>query len=369
VSANIPAKYRIKATDELVTRFVAVEDLHLEAPNWINPRTMSGLDRLALQKLGESILADGPKVPLRVQKVIVTSEEDGLPVEVDLVIDGQRRTRAAQIVCPPGHLLPVVDIISPDAIELTEEVADVLLDDSLVTMDREPISSYEQVEVAARLKARGRTGAEIGARLHRSPSWVSKMLAAWGRATDKLKASFRKGEITDEMFKDLATETDASSQTAKVDRVLEARAAGDKTEARTRAKEAKAEAKLDKALDAPGADFTRPREQREMFVDKDGELMTHGKPGKVGELPPLPDKPKAPKPDRIPVAPRAALEDLLATLEKRKSSSDYVSGLRDGMRFALGVATTDDFAKAFHEYIARLDGAPVAKKAPKKGKR
>lgn len=364
MSANIPKKYRIAAADELVTRWVAVEDLYLDAPNWKNPRTFTGLDRLALQKLGQSLLDDGPKVPLRVQRVIVTSEEDGEPVEINLVIDGQRRTRAAQIACPPGFLLPVVDIISSDAIELTEEIADILLDDSMATSDREQLSSFELVEVAAHMKGRGKKGTEIADKVRRSPSWVSKMLAAWEKASDKLRQSFKRGEVTDEMFKDLAASTD---QDKTVGRVLEARAAGDKTEARTRAKEAKVEAKASKTkpMDAPGPEFA-PREQREMFDDSRSPLTPAEERAlakDAGELA-KPAKPKAP-----PVAARAVLEDLLETLQKRPGHSDYIRGLRDATAFALGLNGTEGFAKAFHEYLVRIDGAPVAKAAKsKKGK-
>lgn len=326
------------------TRFVPLHKLALDAPNWQNPRQFTALDRLGLQRFGERLVADGVKTPLRVQRVIVHGDI------VNLVTDGQRRKKGLDLVADPEMLVPVVDVIGEDELELTEAVADLLIDDALATMDREDISSYELVEVGAHLRARGKTNEQIGARLRRSPTWVSKMLGAWKTATDALKAKFRKGEVTDEMFKDLAAVTDPVAQGNAIQRVAEARDVGDKTEARMRAKEVKEAAKptgglkptAGEAKIGAAAPFKAPTVQEDMF------------------------KPAPPPEPKEKLVNRAVVEDLFATIGKRTPSHDYVRGIQDALAFVMGRITPDDFRRPWAQFVARLDGAPVAKKAKAK---
>jgi hypothetical protein len=221
-----------------LARFVKLSDLRLEHKHWVNPRIKSGLDVESLAELGADIKLRKIQVPLLVQKVVMPH---GMPF--NLVLEGQRRVLAGREVLDKDELIPVIDR-TPEPVELTPEVSDKLLLDMLaVAVNREGLSSFELSEAASRLRDRDRTLADISKAIGKSESWISKILKARQGATPKLMLQWRKGEITDEQFKDLAEVKNHTEQEEKAKGVVEARKSGDLGEARIRAKEVKETAK------------------------------------------------------------------------------------------------------------------------------
>jgi hypothetical protein len=287
-------------------------------------------------------------VPLLVQKVVMPH---GMPF--NLVLEGQRRVLAGREVLDKDELIPVIDR-TPEPVELTPEVSDKLLLDMLaVAVNREGLSSFELSEAASRLRDRDRTLADISKAIGKSESWISKILKARQGATPKLMLQWRKGEITDEQFKDLAEVKNHTEQEEKAKGVVEARKSGDLGEARIRAKEVKETAKAEaKPKTAPAQ--AKPKAppvvtgpQRDLFHKGEAKPIT----------PPAPPKPKAPS--------RAILDDMLHMAEKRPPTADYVKGVMDGVRYACGLLQPDDFSKAWQQYVNRIEGKSAKPKAKK----
>ena len=78
------------------------------------------------------------------------------------------------------------------------------------------------------------------------------------------------------------------------------------------------------------------------------------------ESPPSPPKPKGPS--------RAILDDMVHMAVKRPPTSDYVKGVMDGVRYAAGLLQPDQFSKAWHQYVRRLEGRPTKSKKAKSRK-
>jgi hypothetical protein len=243
---------------------------------------------------------------------------------------------------PKNAPIPVVDL-SEDPIALTPEISDQLLDSALTSLRHEGLSSFELSAVAEGMQKRGRTLDVIGVGIGKSKSWVSRMLKARSTATPKLMIQWRKGEITDEQFKELAEVADPEKQIEETKKVVEARKSGDRAEARVLSKESKETERAGRpakvanghAKAAPAS--ARPvvaGEQRDLF----GNAVTAAKPA----------GPKAPS--------KAAIEDLLAMAAKRPPTSDYVKGLLDGVRYSQGVLEPDKFGKAWMQYVSRIEG-------------
>jgi hypothetical protein len=245
-------------------RYVPFEDLYLEYKFWANPRSQTGLDDQSIQDLAASILS-GTKSSGDDEEALTTHAGVRVPLEVvmvrangsfiNLVIDGQRRHRGIEAAnLPPDTLVPVIDL-EPEPIEWTREVANAYLLRALEAVGtRAGLSSFELSESAQRLREskdaesdnKEYTLAKIARSIGRSESWVSKILAARKAASPKLLHSWKTGEITDEQFKDLASQKDTARQRADADAVVKARQAGDKGGARTLAKEQKLVAKAAK---------------------------------------------------------------------------------------------------------------------------
>lgn len=321
-------------------RTVSVSDLTLDHQFWTNPRVFTGMDDKELAELGADIKARGIQTPILVQQVLATS--GGI---TDLVLDGQRRVLAALEVMPKSTKVPVVDRTA-DAIELTPEVADeILLDMLAVGQKREGLSSFELSEVAEKLRNRDRTHIDIARAIGKSESWVSKFLKARSTASPKLMLKWRKAEITDEQFKELAEVKDLEKQAEAVKEVVEARK-DDKAEARIRAKEITQTAKK--------ANGVAPK--RHVVAGPQADLPYNGSHTAI---------PVAPK--RPPMTPRAALEDMVGMADKRPPTHDYVKGLMDGVAYAMGDLDPKKFGKPWTAYLARIDGSgKPRKKAPKK---
>jgi ParB/RepB/Spo0J family partition protein len=327
----------------------------LEAPikgggTWTNPREFTGLEPSEIEKLGERIKVNGITIPLLVQQVRIDGKI------YNLTIDGQRRYLGAKDALPKSAELPVVDVTEEVIEELTPEIADALTLKALTSIDREDLTSYELSSVAERMKARGKSGEYIGKAIGKSESWVSRMLNARKTATPKLLIQWRKGEITDEQFKDLATAS-ADQQNEAAKEVVEARKSGDKTEARVRAKEIRERSEATKTGKAPRIVETQP--VKPVLTEANG-----GKQAEMfGDKTEKPAKPAGPKPPS-----RVVLEQFLAMADKRPPTADVVKGLFLGVRYAMGLVDVDSFGKAWDQYVARLEGKPKAPKKAKKGK-
>ncbi len=337
------------AAHTISARSVPLSKLWLEVKGWINPREFTGLDSEDIEVMGTSIKTKGIVEPLKVARVKVTNGE-----VADLVVDGQRRVLGAREVLAKDAPIPVVDLVD-EPIELTEDNIDMLLEKAFTTLEREGLSSFELTSAALRWKARSKTGEWIAKRINRSPSWVSKFLKARESASPKLLHRWRKGEITDEQFKDLAEVKDQAKQDEKAKEVVEARKSGDLTEARIRAKEVKETERVQNGHNKTREPVVKP-------VVTGGQMTIDGAEEKTVRA----DKPDRPAPPKKTAPNRVVLEELVDVAAKRPPTSDYVKGLVDGVKYAIGAIEPGDFGKAWRQYIARIDGS--GKPKPKKSK-
>lgn len=326
-------------------RTVPLSSLRLEHKHWSNPRVFTGLQDDALADLGADIKSRGIVVPLIVQKIKINGSV------VDLVLEGQRRVLAGLEVLPKNAPIPVVDY-RPDAIELDAATADdIMLDMLAVGTKREGLSSFELSEVADRLRDREMKLSVISKAIGKHESWVSKILKARSTATPKLMLQWKKGEVTDEQFKELAEVKEAAKQDAATKEVVEARKSGDKAEARLLAKEIVETAKRDKE-------------------DAKPKLHVNGlRPVVAGPQLGLPHVPAPVTTPKKPTPSKLVLEEMVSLADKRPPTSDYVKGLMDGVRYALGDLEPDKFARAWTAYLARIDGSGKSKKKAKAAKR
>lgn len=338
----------------VTSRPAKLSSLWLEHQHWTNPRTKSGLEDEKLAELGASIKANGVQEFPKVQKILTDA---GV---IDLVIDGQRRVKAASAALGKNAEIQVIDV-SPDPIKLTPEVADDLLLKALLTVvDRKGLSSYELLEVASRMQARGKTGAYIAAAIGKSPTWVSRMLKAKSTASPKLMLRWRKDEITDEQFKDLAEIKDEEKQVEATKEVIDARKSGDKAEGRVRAKELAAGAKADKAKDAKVVNGHNKDAKPPVVKGPQLDLLDKEKADKAAEEKSEAKK-LAPKPPS-----RHAIDDLLAMADKRPPLHDLVKGIMLGVKYATGLIEPDAFGKPWMQYVSRVEGKPRPSKTERK---
>ena len=356
-------------------RTARLDALWLEHELFKNPRQYTGLDAKSLDELGAEIKAKGMVDPPKVQRFYVKGKDH--PDEVaDLVVDGQRRILAARDVFPKGTEIPVVDL-SEEPIELTPEAVDELLDKALTSLRHQGLSSYELSAVAEDMATRKRPFDVIGNTIGKSKTWVSRMLTARKGAEPKLLTRWRKGEITDEQFKELAEVADPAEQADKAEKVVEARKSGDRTEARILSKETKEAARAGKAekkgQSAAGKDkpptngIHKPTkkpapivsgEQRELFASE-ADADAHAKVTAV----------VAKAPVKLISKYVLEVEEFLAMEAKRPPTADYVKGLMDFARHMLGLMEPRDFSKAWHQYVNRIEGRPRPVKKAKKAVR
>ncbi len=337
------------APSVIARRTVPLSSLWLEAVHWTNPRQLSGLGESEIDELAQSIkdkgLIDAPKV----QKIIVNGEVH------DLVIDGQRRVLGARNVLPKNFPIPVVDI-EDEPCELTPEKADELLLKALTTLERADLSSYELLEVAVRMSSRNKPGTYIAKAIHKSTSWVSRMLQARSTASPKLSLQWRKGEITDEQFKELAAVKGEEAQAAAVKEVVETRKSGDKAEARVRSKEIAATARAEKEKNTPA----KGSKAKPVVAGPQLDLIEKDKPAPTAAAP----APKAPKPPS-----KLAVEELLGMSDKRPPIHDLVKGIMLGVRYMAGLVEPHEFGKPWAQYVNRVSGNPRPAKKAKPAKK
>ncbi|MGC2778800.1 MAG: hypothetical protein WA418_24540 [Bradyrhizobium sp.] len=357
-------------------RMVELGSLVLEYKFWKNPRRHLGLDDTSIGDLAQSIrqrtvsgesgspVYAGIKDPLEVVRIAGANG-----VVVELVIDGQRRHMAAHVAgLQTDALIPVIDL-EPEPVEWTEATARMYLVSALETVrTRQGLGSFDLSENAAELKdtrdpdtGKMYTLDKIGQIIGRSASWVSKILTAREHATPKLIQQWRKGEVTDEQFKDLASQRDHELQSKAAGEAVEARKKGDAGAARALAKETKEKERqaakpapkagnLAKASSSVGS--TAPE------VPGGAAQETKAAKGDQVEMP-------ASKPMRPP--PFAVVEDMLATAVKHPATHDYVKGLLDGVRWDRGLLDASKFASAWQVYMHRVQSSYGRDKPADKG--
>lgn len=315
-------------------RTVPLGALKLDHKHWANPRSFTGLDEDALDQFAKDLKAEGIQVPPHVVRVIVGEEKF-----VDLVVDGQRRVRSGLRVFDKTHPIEVIDLY-PEPVELTPAKSAEILRRVLNIGHRSDLSSYELSESAEKLREAGLKLVDIARAVGKSESWVSRVLEARKHASPKLMTAWKKNEITDEQFKDLAKAKEAA-QPAAVQSIVEARASGDKATARVAAKEIAEKAKPAPKLangHNPAPDRIVKGEQQDLFV----------KPK------PRDDGPKAPS--------KAVLEDMLSLAKKTPPTHDEVKGIMKGIAFALGFTAPDKLGNPWVTYLARVEGRAVPKR-------
>lgn len=329
-----------------VTRMVTLRDLYLEHKFFHNPRVSSGLTDPELETLGLDIKKNGLIDLPKVQRITFNGNES------DLVWDGQRRIKAMLKVFGPDHQIEVVDR-TEEPIALDSEAGDALLLDALRTTNREGLSSAELAEVAFKLRDRGKSLAVVGAAIGRDASWVSKIMKAREAASPKLLAAWESGSLTDEMFKDLA-ELTHKEQSHGLESVLAAREAGDASEARTRAKEMSAKAKIDKAA--------KPEKSAKPEKATNGHNKPTIPPAVGGDQVDMFAKPAPAKPPKKDSPAKAMLEDIVKMAGGRPPTQDYAKGVLAGIRYVMGDLESRELGKPWHQYIDRLAGKMSTKK-------
>jgi ParB-like chromosome segregation protein Spo0J len=342
-------------------RMVPLKTLWLEHDKWVNPRTI--ISEAEIASIATSVKDKGILVPLAVVQVRTPTGDI-----INLVIDGQQRCLAGRRELTEDALIPVRDVRDGIIEELTWAISDELLALALdIGIRRTPLSSYELCETAERLRGRNRTGTEIARMINRSESWVSRMCKARLSASQPLLARWRRGELTDEQFKDLASEKDPAQQAANAKQVVEARKGGNKGEARMLAREAGAKAKASKAENKPDPKPTKAKPAVAAAEPK-------GKPARSSEQAELPIAPAAPPaPPKMVPLPKAVIEDIVAMASRRPPVHDYVRGVIDMATAVIGGKDLATFAKPWAQYVSRLGGttsapAKPAKKPKGKGK-
>ena len=351
-----------------ITKYARMADLLLEYKHWTNPRTITGLDDAKLTELAQSIEArtihgagDGKAtiVGLTDAMKVVAIDNNG---RIDqLVYDGQRRFLATtKVFGEPGDELVPVIWRYPEPVQWTPELAHEIFVEAVHGVGtREGLSAFELSEIAVRLRGgndprtkKQTTLAQIAKDLNRSESWVSKILTAREAASPSLLAKWRRGEITEEQFRDLAVVKDKGAQAAKAEEIASAKGRG---EARHLAKEqklvARKEEKAEKAAAKPTKTAPAPK----------GPKGGKGKPvvrGPQAELPAVAAAPESPK---VKPMSRAVIDDILHTHEAHPPTHDLVKGVVLGIRVAAGLLDTAQLPKPWHQYLDKVMRAKEAK--------
>lgn len=238
---------------------VKLKDLVLEYKEIVNPRKSTGLGEADIAELAGDIKDRG-----MLQSPVVQVFHDGDQV-VTVVLDGQRRILATNYLYDRGEWADddviVQFLYGEEAIPYTPKSAiKAMLDAAAIGSRRKGLSSYEQTEHAAHLRKAGATNEEIGKAIDRSPTWVSRMLTAYAKATPALLAAWKAGDLPDEQVKDLA-KVPEDVQAHKVAATIETRSSGDRaslSQARASVKDEASRAAPTKspaarAIAAPGA--------------------------------------------------------------------------------------------------------------------
>ncbi len=366
-----------------VPRWTRIGDLLLEYKFWTNPRTFTGLDEVAIQALANDILAKSSTtetaVVAGIQEPLLVVQIRGANGDIDeLVLDGQRRLRAAHVAKLGDDALVLVRDREPEPIEWSQAVSRKYLKEVLTVVGlRRDLSAYELSEAAQHLRGakdldsgKELTLAQIAAAIGRSESWVSKILTARTSASPKLLHRWKRGEISEEQFRDLATGIKAPEEQDKAAaEVTETRKSGDKGEARRNVKEQKERARIaDKekrdSVKKAKAD-AKAKAKADRAAAKASKKEKGKKPAVMGPQADLPiaaaPKPAAPTPPKPKTMSPAIVEDLLEQARRKPPTHELVKGIILGIQAGTGRLDTGDLPKPWHTYIHHLSGTKPEK--------
>jgi ParB-like chromosome segregation protein Spo0J len=270
-----------------------------------NPRrTFSKAD---VKSLAEDIARVGVQNPLQVWR---TADKDGKTRLV--IIGGQRRYLALEMlregklkgVKAPKSLFDEVPVRVTDGLTATEARVRAFRDNS----DHEQMTDYDlTVALADLVFELGGKGhqKEAVALIGKSTTWASRRLRAYENASEPLKKAWQAGKVPFDDVKDIASISDAKgAQQKKLTEYLDTRQSN--AEGETRKSKAEAKKKLNK-------------------------------------------KEAAPKPERVKPG---VLADMAAQLAGAKD--DYLRGMHDMAKFALGELPMGKLDKSYKEHAAKL---------------
>jgi hypothetical protein len=332
-------------------------EIRLNIEQWKNPRTFTGLSTTDDAEMAASLKQLGM---LEKPKAVQVKDASGVFV---LAIDGQRRIRGGIEAWGKKHVIELELLREEVITDFTPELgAQLLLEALTIATQRKGLSGYEISENAQRLRDVVDSAGkpihklkDIGIAINRDESWVSKMLKARSHATPELMTRWRKGEITDEQFRDLA-EAKPEKQAEAAEATAKAQKSGDKAGARATAKETATIAKREKTAEKP----KRPEKPAKAKGGK-------AKDSKQRDM--FAEPPKAEPEKRKPTPPsKAMLEETSILPEKRPPTHDLVKGIFLGVDLALGKIAFEDLPKPWHQYIARVGGTGASATATKGGK-
>jgi ParB-like chromosome segregation protein Spo0J len=316
-----------------------------------NPRRTSGLDAADIKELADNIAEYGLQTPLKVRWVLV----DGQTRVV--VEDGQRRYRALQHLARQNLLADdeVSVIGDPTPVPFTPAIAADMLTNALSSVStREALSSYELVLAGVQLRAGGRSNEQIGKIIRRSPSWVSRMLGAYTKASPEVISAWRDGKIPDEQFRDIVSTGKVEAQEKVLMEVVETRASG----GRAAAAEARQAAKLAGPAPTPRAEraAAKAAEAEAKAEAKAAKAAEGGKNGTSHKPTPMPVPAVRIAPEKKPRPGMARIEEfaLLRAVNKREP---YLRGLFDMAAFVIGEITEADFLPIFRTFVKTLEKA------------
>jgi ParB-like chromosome segregation protein Spo0J len=354
-------------------RHARLGDLLVDYKFWQNPRTLTGLDDASIQAVADDIL----KKTQVIGKTTMAGVDDPLLVVRinanggvhELVLDGQRRHRAMHLAKMGDDVLVPVRDVEPEPVDWSQDQARRYLKKVLTKVGlRAGLSAFELSEAAERLRGNrdpdsGReiTIAEIADTVGRSDSWVSKILTARKNASPKLLSRWRRGEISEEQFRDLASGVkDPEKQAAAAGEIAEQRKSGDKAAARRATLEAKEQAQARAKAEREAAKAAKAAAKAEKRAKKTAKGSKSKGAAVRGPQADLPMDPKAATPP--PSAPKpkamspAIVDDLLDQASRKPPTHEYVKGVLAGIQIATGRLGFENLPKPWHSYIHHLAG-------------
>lgn len=276
-----------------------IEDLTPgEEVGFENPREK--FDANDLKQLAADIDARGLLYPLQVWE----TEKDGLPLVI--VVDGERRKRAIEILLEekPKHPLSKGIPTRPIRAKTLKEAKYTALAGNI---QRSELPSFDLAQEISRLKLMGDSQKTIAEALHKSDSWVSRKLTTYEKAGEVLRAVWKKGVLPDDTVEDLAV-LDVDEQAAAVERVLKERTNGRAGKGAARKKVKKRASRVERATSK--------------------ELQT--------------------------------LISVVNRDKKAAKSSDYVLGVYDALRFAVGHIGVEELGGEWKKFAKSVESSEEA---------
>lgn len=256
-------------------------------------------DANEIKQLAESIETDGLIYPL------ILWERQGPDKGKEYVlIGGERRKRAIGILLKrnPKHVyaegIPS-RIVKADTLKRARYIASA---DNLLRAD---LSTYEQAQEVHRMRTMGDLQSEIAENLHKSESWVSRMLSTFEAAGTALRRAWRGGLIPFDSAVELAT--------------LEG-------------------------------------EEQDEAVEEQLALRKNGKRGRSAAK-----KAAGKRTRKLQRASVKEFEELLIYCDEAPKDSRYLRGLTDGLRFGVGASDESDFDSEWKKFRKQIDKAAEAK--------